>query len=210
MKIEWSEKFTYAVGLFTADGCLSSDRRHLDLTSKDEEQIINFINCLELKNNKIGRKCREKGKIKKYYRVQFSSRKLYDFFKEIGLMPRKSKLLKEIKIPMQYFKDFLRGLFDGDGSFHVFRHPESQYDQMRTKIASASPDFLRWLHKVIKKDLSVRGYISKGARAEYLEFATEDSLKVLKYMYYPSTVCLSRKFDKIKPYLKQAGVAELV
>ena len=38
--IKWSPHFAYAVGLLTADGCLSKDGRHLDLTSKDRIQII--------------------------------------------------------------------------------------------------------------------------------------------------------------------------
>ena len=87
-KIKWNSEFAYAIGLFTADGCLSIDGRHLDFTSKDKEQVINFKKCLNLKN-KIGKKTRAREKIKKYYRIQFGNVKLYKFLEGIGLTPRK-------------------------------------------------------------------------------------------------------------------------
>ncbi|MBL7155485.1 MAG: LAGLIDADG family homing endonuclease [Candidatus Portnoybacteria bacterium] len=201
--IKWTSEFAYAIGLLTADGCLSSDGRHLNLTSKDKEQVENFITCLGL-TNKIGKKAREKKKIKKYYQVQFGNVKLYKFLKEIGLTPRKSLTLKEIKIPIKFFSDFLRGLFDGDGTFGVFKHPESQYPQLRLRFASASPQFIRWLHREIKKELDTKGFIANGKRDENLTYGISDSLKLLNYMYYsPNVICLSRKFQKAKPYFKR-------
>src|SRR3989344_7277407 len=46
VKLVWSPHFAYAIGLLTADGCLSKDGRHIDLTSKDRAQIISFKKCL--------------------------------------------------------------------------------------------------------------------------------------------------------------------
>ncbi len=200
--IKWTPEFAYAVGLFTADGCLSSDGRHLMFTSKDIEQIKNFMKCLRLKN-KIGRKISGYTKIKKYYQVQFSNKKLYEFLCKIGLKPRKSLSLKKLNIPSKFFPDFLRGLFDGDGSFKVFKHPESQYDQIRFRIISASPTFLKWLYKEIKREINtIGGFITKTTRAEELQYGIEDSLKILNCIYYSKNIIyLSRKFQKIKPYI---------
>ncbi len=202
-KVKWGSEFAYAVGLLTADGCLSNDGRHLNLTSKDKEQIENFKKCLGLKS-KIGKKARGGEKIKKYYCVQFSNTRLYKFLEKIGLTPRKSLTLKEVTIPTNFFPDFLRGLFDGDGNFSTPKHPESQYPQVRVRISSGSSMFLRWLHKEIKKKVDVTGgYVTKGVRVEVLEYAISDSLKILNYMYYSSNIiCLSRKFRKIRPYLR--------
>ncbi|MBU3942633.1 LAGLIDADG family homing endonuclease [Patescibacteria group bacterium] len=205
MDWNWNNNFAYAVGLITADGCLSKDGRHVDVTSKDKEQITNFKHCLNLKN-KIGRKSRDREKIKKYYHVQFGDVKLYRFLENIGLHSRKSLTIESVNIPDKFFADFLRGYFDGDGSFVTFKHPESKHIQIRLKFACASPIFIRWLHKRITKQLEnkkviVRGFISKGKRAECLEFGKADSIKVLNYMYYsPNVTRLSRKFNKAKPY----------
>ena len=47
---DWSSKLAYAIGLITADGCLSIDGRHIDLTSKDMEQIVSYQKCLNITN----------------------------------------------------------------------------------------------------------------------------------------------------------------
>ncbi len=48
-----SADFAYVIGLITTDGSLSKDGRHLNLTSKDIDQIQTFKRILNLKN-KIG------------------------------------------------------------------------------------------------------------------------------------------------------------
>lgn len=204
----WNENLAYAIGLFTADGCLSGDKRHLEFNSKDKEQVERFKKCLNL-NNKIAKKARDNKKIKKYYRIQFGSIQFYKFLESIGLTSKKSKVLQKLKIPKKFFPDFLRGLFDGDGSFGTFNHPESQYLQLRIRFASASPVFVRWLYRKIKKEINTKGFITKRQRDEILTYGINDSLKIINFMYYlPNVICLSRKFQKIK--LSLADVAELV
>lgn len=197
---KWNKNLAYAIGLFTADGCLSSDGRHLEFNSKDKEQVKNFISCLNL-DNRITKKTRGNEKVKKYYRVQFGDVQFYKFLELIGLKPRKSLILEKIDVPFGFFSDFLRGLFDGDGNFNIFNHPESQYPQIRVRFASGSHGFLEWLQSKINYKLRTRGYITRTQRCEYLEYAKSDSVKILKFMYYfPNAICLLRKFEKVKPY----------
>jgi hypothetical protein len=46
--IEWSHEFSYAIGLISTDGSLSSDGRHIVMVSKDLEQLINIKQCLRI------------------------------------------------------------------------------------------------------------------------------------------------------------------
>lgn len=112
--MHWSRDFAYAAGLITTDGCLSKDERHIDLTSKDIEQIENFKKILGLKN-KIGLKYARNDKSKTYFHIEFGDVKLYRYLLTIGLTPHESKTIKEVRIPNKYFADFLRGSLDGDG-----------------------------------------------------------------------------------------------
>jgi len=202
IETNWSNKLAYVIGLFTSDGCLCSDGRHLNFTSKDKEQVQNFINCLKLQNT-ISKKARGGEMAKKYYQVQFGNVRFYKYLTSLGLTPRKSKTLGELDMPYKFFADFLRGLFDGDGTFGVFKHPESRHPQIRVKFASASPAFLRWLKLEINRRLRTKGYVTKGNRVEYLEYAKQDTFKILKFMYHsPCTVFLGRKFEKVKPFLR--------
>lgn len=202
VRIEWSAEFAYAIGLITTDGNLSPDGRHLNLTSKDEEMVVNFRTCLNL-NNKIGRKSRGYDKAKKYFSLHFGDKNFYNFLLSIGLLPAKSKILDRLKIPEKFFSDFLRGCLDGDGTITISSHPESRYLQLRVRLSSASPKFLHWMKSEIRRILNIDGgYIEKKNRVLVLSFGKIDSLKILEFIYYDEVkYALTRKhniFKKIK------------
>ena len=200
VRIKWSSNFAYALGLLTTDGNLSSDRRHIDFTSQDKEQLINLKKCLNIKN-KIGQKISGKSK-RKISRIQFGDVNFYKFLIQIGLMQNKSKVLTNIKIIDKYFFDFLRGHFDGDGSFYSYWDTRWKSSFMfYTTFVSASGKHIQWLRGKIYKFLKIRGHISKSAynSVYQLRYAKAESLKLLPKLYYNSSIlCLSRKRIKIE------------
>jgi len=117
VKLEWSPNFAYAIGLLASDGCLLNDGRHIDLTSKDTEQLENFLHAL---NIDVRITTKHSGTGKKYQRVQFGDVLFCNFLVDIGFTPAKSKTIGELCIPKKYFFDFLRGSFDGDGCFYSY------------------------------------------------------------------------------------------
>ena len=174
--MRWSNKLAYAIGLIASDGSLSKDKRHIDFTSKDKKLINIFKKCLHLKN-KIGKKSREKGKLKKYYRVQFSDVKLYKFLIKINLVERKSNRLKPLKIPSSKFFHFLRGYFDGDGSFYNYkdnRWPNSWL--FYTTFYSESKSFLQWIKKILKEKLNIKGRLKRVPRCYELIYGKKESV----------------------------------
>jgi hypothetical protein len=203
VKCSWSADFAYVIGLMATDGNLSSDGRHLHFTSKDLE-LAQLFKCILGLSNKIGRKSRGGGEEKKYFVVQFGDINFYRFLLTIGLMPNKSKILGSLKIPDKYFKDFLRGCIDGDGNIHCFKHPESQFPQLRVRIASASNPFLIWLTDRSNKNLKLAGgWIEKGNGADILCYGTKDSLRLLKNIYKDKTSpYLRRKYLKAEPFMR--------
>lgn len=138
---------------------------------------------------------------KKYYVLQFGDVNFYKFLLEIGLTPRKSKTIGRLNIPDEFFYDFLRGCFDGDGTIGTFCHPESKYLQLRVTFCSASMDFLKWLKEAISRN-GLRGYFRKGTRVYTLTFAKYDSIKLLNLMYYDGCeLYLTRKRIKAKYFM---------
>lgn len=119
VKIEWSSNFAYAIGLITSDGNLSGDRRHMAFTSSELELMEKFKIALSLKN-KIAPCGRGGEKEKKYFQLHFGDKIFYQYLNSIGLTARKSKTIQAVQVPNEFFADFLRGLFDGDGSFILF------------------------------------------------------------------------------------------
>lgn len=207
VKIKWSPEFAYAIGLLTTDGNLSSDRRHFDVTSNDREQLVNFLKCLGLKN-KIGSKVSGSTK-KKSLRIQFGDVNFYRFLVGIGLAPRKSKVLGAVDIPDRYFFDFLRGHFDGDGTFYSYWDPRWRSSFMfYTVFISASKAHITWIQRLLKRFIGVNGHITHDSKkiTYQLHYAKAESLKVLKKMYRSKRViCLTRKRLKIERALSTVG-----
>lgn len=201
VKIQWSAKFAYIIGLIATDGCLLNDGRHIDFTSKDLSLVEIFRDYLEL-DNRITKKARGTEKEKKYFRIQFGDVNFYKFLLSIGLTPHKSKTLNKLTIPEEYFIDFFRGCVDGDGSITAFIHPESKNKQLRMRLYSASKNFLIWI-KEVNKIYGVNGYMGTATRCNVLEYAMKDSINLLNLMYYKDfPESLGRKFLFAKKYLR--------
>jgi hypothetical protein len=203
VRIKWSPRFAYAIGLLVSDGCLSSNGRHVVFVSKDTEQIKNFLFALDIQNH-VGTNST------KTPRVQFSDVLFYRFLVDIGLMPNKSKIIGSIKVPPRYFFQFLRGIFDGDGSTYSYwdKRWRSSY-MFYVCFASASPDFLRWLQKMLHTHLDVIGHITSadGHSTKQLKYAKREGLEVLRRMYHdaPKHAFLKRKHLKITQMLAIVG-----
>jgi hypothetical protein len=200
----WRPELAYAIGLIATDGCLGQDGLLVDLTSKDKEQLKNFSKCLGI-DFKIGTKINSKGQ--EYFRIQFKNKIFYDFLFSLELTPRKSLTMGELAIPKKYFFDFLRGCFDGDGSFYSYWDPRWKSSHLfYLSFGSASKNHILWIQEQIYIQTARRGHISKsGTEGSIysLRYAKGDALVIIKKMYYnPKVICLSRKKLKIKKALK--------
>jgi len=199
----WSPNLAYAIGLITTDGCLSKDGRHMELTSKDRQQLNTFMQCLGIKV-KIGYKISGYTG-RKTTHIQFGDVNFYKFLLSIGLMPNKTKILSKLKIPDTYFFDFLRGHFDGDGSSYSYWDPRWRSSFMfYINFISASQKHIQWLRQTIFRLIQIKGHIShsKESTVYQLRYAKNDSLILCKHLYYsPDVVCLKRKLLKINRVL---------
>lgn len=200
----WTHELAYAVGLLASDGNLSPDGRHINLTSQDKE-IPEYARAIFAIDNKIGRKGRGGSVIKKYYVLQFGSKQFYTFLLSIGLTPAKSKTLHSVHIPAKFFGDFMRGCLDGDGNLSETIHPESKNPQLRLRIASASPEFLKWLLAEHRRLWHIKGgwiYHDKKKSVGSLCFGKKDSIEILQRMYrYKLRYYLKRKYVIAAKYL---------
>lgn len=207
VKIEWSPDFAYAIGLIVTDGCLYNDKRHISFVSQDLDLVKNFKTILNLKV-KIGMKISKKN-LSKTPHVQFGDVLFYNFLESIGLTQSKSLTIKKVKIPREFFFDFLRGCFDGDGSTYSYWDLRWKSSFMfYTGFASGSKDFLVWLRKEVCDRLKIKGHLTKGKvhSANQLKYAKKDSLVLLKSIYYPGVKSyLLRKRLKINKALAIVG-----
>jgi len=186
----------YLVGLITTDGCLSSDGRHINITSKDYEFVRVLKDSLGL-INKIGVK--NKCKVNEAYYLEFSNRNFYEFLLSIGLTPRKSLTQDRVDVPNEMFFDFLRGVIDGDGSIRRWTHPSNKKEQWSLSICSPSLPFIKWLQSNIEGLFRVKGPIHRDIRERprvdlfVLKYGKIAAKIILNKCYYRNCLGLDRK-----------------
>lgn len=220
--ITWSASLAYSVGLMTTDGNLSLDKRHISFTSSDRKLLETFLESIG-KTAKISLNPASSISKKRVYRTQLSSVELYKWLVQIGLTPKKSHTIGKLKIPDIYFKDFLRGHLDGDGSIISYKdhyntklNPNYVYDRLFVYFLSSSYSHIEWLQERVSQLTNLKGSISvlKGksqlgkSHMARLKFSTKSAKVLLNWIYYqPNLPCLYRKYLIAKPFLKYNKLA---
>lgn len=192
------EHLWYIIGLIATDGNLSSNGRHINITSKDREYLFLVRNTLGL-HSTIGRKASGSMREKKYSVLQFSDVLFYEYLKNVGIFPKKSLTLGAVAVPQKYFPDFFRGVIDGDGCITTWTHRTNGYQQWSLFIVSAAPIFISWLKLEAENYFKVRGKLytslNKGKKnpINRLKFGKLAAKVIIKQIYYDGSLCLARK-----------------
>ena len=136
----WSDDLAYILGMIYTDGNLMKDygrqltsRRSLmyqvSISQKDPTILHQIRDVLRLNRALIRRR---NNKSDFLYILQFQDREIFEQLETFGLCPNKSRIIKFPQIvPKEYIGGFLRGLFDGDGTYSVGR----------VRFATGSRDF---------------------------------------------------------------------
>ena len=223
-EFKWTPALAYAIGLLVTDGNLSKDGRHITMTSVDKSLLKTFKLCLKIKN-KITPSYNNGYSKRVCYRVQFSDVQLYNWFLDIGITPAKTHTIGALNIPKNVFRDFLRGHLDGDGyiqnytdNYNIYKGKRYINNRIYTRFISASETHIRWLYKMIKKCLSVKGALlfkkplqKNRVPMWEIKFAKYDSLKLFKWFYYKKDLpALARKRKIADSLLKRVVNNKLI
>jgi len=219
----WTPELAYVIGLLVTDGNLSRDGRHINMRSSDWDLLETFRSCLKLKN-KIAQSHNDGYAKKPSYRVQFGNVQFYNWLISIGITPAKTYTIGKIKIPGEYFRDFLRGHLDGDGTIFTYQDTYNTYKgkqyvntRLYTKFISVSEKHIRWLHLMIQKNSPVRGALlynrgnAKRAGMWEIKFSKYESLKLFEWLYYDKDLpALERKRKLAGYFLGKVNQGKLI
>lgn len=189
------EIFWYLVGIIATDGCLSKDARHIDITSKDRDYLIQIRDAIQ---SRARATVKHGGFGTIAYHIQLGSRALYTRLQKIGLTPKKSLTLGPLRVSDRYFGDFLRGVIDGDGNIRRWIHPTNKHEQWLLRIYGASKPFLQWLEDMIQQLWSITGriHINRDPNAGpgyVLKYGKLAAKSILAKCYRPGALALERK-----------------
>jgi hypothetical protein len=203
LPLAWSDPMAYVVGLTATDGCLTHGRRRsINFKSEDFELVSRYLALLGWTNT-IGVELTREGNV--VYHTQFGDARLYEWFRSVGLMPRKSLVLGAIDVPDSNVSHLVRGLLDGDGSILNYMYEgtgkaRGTYEALRTVFNSASRAHVEWLRERLRSQLGIWGSIGTHQPSNRihpmhrLAYANRESSRLLPWLYSGLDVpCLQRK-----------------
>lgn len=221
LPLAWSDQMAYLVGLTATDGCLITGRRVINFKSGDRALVETYLRLLG-RQNRVKSQTTETGGIA--YFTQFHDSRLYEWFRSVGLSPRKSLTIGALSVPDAFLMPLARGLLDGDGSVinKVYRadtggSADYYWEYLITSFKSASRPHLEWLQSRLRAVTGQTGYISQlninlknplpNRHAFFeLRYGKRSSLVLLPLLYPSAAPCLERKRAKWVGYAQRHGL----
>jgi intein-encoded DNA endonuclease-like protein len=186
----WTPSMAYVLGFFAADGYITVNKRGgqfwcIQIT--DKELLESIRKAIEAEH-KISIRLPKKLGENIIYRLQIGSIEMCNYLRRLGFLERKTKNLVIPNVPKEYFSDFVRGYFDGDGNvWSGLVHKERKTKNYVIFIAftSCSYEFLKNLHNRLNLIGVFGGSIYKSKKREFcrLQFSTSSALKLYDFMY---------------------------
>lgn len=189
---KWSHDMAYILGFTYADGSINTSLHHNQLTyqlNTVDLEVLEFIRDKIQPSKRIYKYERIDKRTKKVYQVShltISSKKIVKSLSGLGCIPNKT--YEEIHIPdipRDFWGDYLRGLFDGDGSIYLHR------GKIACSIACNQLQFL----EEIKNRLGF-GYLEQSKTCAKISFWSKKDVLKLYDIMYNGNFCLNRKYEK--------------
>ncbi len=211
----WSSEMAYVLGFFTADGSMYRTCRgthFIEFQITDGGLLYEIRDALGSNHQitiiKNGKPC------KIIYRLQIGSKAIFNDLLSLGFTPNKSKTVKLPAIPNDYFPDFLRGYFDGDGSvvFGYFKKADRKYltRTFSVRFTSGSFSILESIQKCLRC-ISLTGSLFFSGSAWRLNYGASNSETISTLMYKnvrkDSLLYLERKYKIFQDALASGRIA---
>jgi intein-encoded DNA endonuclease-like protein len=208
---KWSPEMAYFVGWTAADGNLyhKDNSYMIRININEDDGYILHKMQKAIKAGKV-RIINRKSYGKKYKQAFWGiyDKSLYEKLIKIGLTPNKSLTLQWPNIPQEYYRDFIRGFFDGDGSISFNKAPDYK-GAWRAVFYCASKDFIYKLKEVLKDEVGINSQnLNKYTSCYAYKFGRLDTIKLGKWMYYDDCLKLDRKYEKFQKAFKEQEKCE--
>ena len=177
----------YILGFMYADGNITETKRgnhYVAIYTADRALLAAMAKCMK-SDHKISARVSNTGS---NYRIQIGSKEWFADLGKLGLFPDKTARMRLPQIPHEYFGDFIRGYFDGDGNVWkglIHKDRPTTTTTIQATFTSCSHDFLVDIRSSLHEFGIAGGSIFVPKKANYarLTFSSNDALKIYEIMY---------------------------
>jgi len=203
--IDTQEK-AYWLGFLYADGYIrerkSGNSLELKLSVKDYEHLLLFRECVG--SNHLIKESQNKVKynggvsISNMVHLAMYSTSLVESIKKQGFHSRKTFTIEKPDIEKKLIPHFIRGYFDGDGSFSF--NPDNH--SIKTQIVTASDEFKKFIIDELEdNDITIKLYSQIKLQIQN----KMDNNKFYHYIYDEAKIYLKRKKEKYEEFRRYYG-----
>lgn len=205
---EQNSNMAYILGFIAADGNVALKENSINIQlQKNDEQILQDIKRITKSTRPLDYYSTKAGI--ETVKFQVWSAEWKKDLAVYNIVPHKTFILKPPTfLNSEYYIDYIRGYFDGDGSIS-YRTTDISYCSW--EIVGASSEMIEWIKNVLAEQYGIIS--TSGVTSRY----TENNQKIYKIGYYtvekiqklynalynnPECLCLKRKKEKFETILK--------
>jgi hypothetical protein len=205
-----TEAKAYWLGFLYADGANCDKARNVSLSLTESDAYMLKLLQKELKSDhKIFVKHGSGFVGKPTHMLLMHSVYLCDSLSKQGCTPRKSLDLQfptQAQVPTKLLRHFIRGYFDGDGSFSTNMKKNKKTLSGQVSIVS-SKSFCEELKRLIDAHRKIDGYVKLHRCASgkevfyYILNGANQIIDFMDWLYKDATVYMARKRDRYRQFL---------
>lgn len=201
-KIDSPEK-AWLLGFLFTDGSVrqlgNSYQIRLSIQKQDEGMIDTIKGWLNIdtktrQDDRPGKEC---------VGIEIASQQMFEDLAQYGIVPNKTYITNSLhidKIPEQFQRDYIRGLFDGDGCLSFTGNIYESGCGFVSHFESTVREFQEYIDNVIGKEKHNKITVLEGkSRCQWR--GRQQVLRILSYLYDDTEVYLPRKYKKYKALL---------
>lgn len=206
-----SEDFAYFLGLMGSDGCIAeqSNQIYIELQENDWEVLESLRKSMKLERP-IKFYTTKKGY--KSAKLYIENKKIKEILCTWGLCPNKTYEIEKFHFPIQlddiYWKDYIRGYFDGDGCIKRTK------GQITFQIDGTNKKLLSTIKKYLEETLQIKIILTEDKPLLYRKNKHDRTVtcyrlcaygnnanRIFDFIYQqPMKIYMRRKFDKYKEF----------
>jgi len=189
---KWSHDMAYVLGFWFADGYMYNGKRNKPLmgVSQMDKKILENISKAMGSTYPIHEEKTPNGNIS--YRIFIKNEEIVKDLIALGGKYRKSLDMRFPSVPEDFLPDFIRGLWDGDGSAFI-----GKTGRAASAFTCGSKKFVDEFMNVLISNVKLeRPSIVRDKRREsayMLVLQSNDSRRLREYIYQYGGICLTRK-----------------
>lgn len=191
-KIDCETK-AYWLGFLAADGNITIDKHNryyvrLHLQSKDASHLDKFREALSANYPVI---------VKHTARLTLCGKYIADTLIRLGIVPRKTRILKWPNIPRNLARHFCRGYFDGDGCWYIDKKQNAMF------TVTSNKHFIKDFQNNLIESCGLRTtkIVHRGNSASIYYGGNKQCRRIFNYMYSDATVFMDRKKSRVSGLL---------